>query len=489
MDAFAVYRDIQARTGGQFLIGVVGPVRTGKSTFIRRFLEVLALPAMEENTKAEMRDQLPLSGSGTLITTVEPKFIPKEAVEIQLGEDILIRLRLIDCVGFLVPEATGNMENEKERMVKTPWFEEAIPFHQAAEIGTRKVIAEHSTLGLLVTTDGSFGELPRENFAEAEARTVEELKKQGKPFLILVNSVKPYKDETQKLARELSEKYGASALAVNCDQLRADDVVKILECLLYEFPIRQVEFYIPKWVELLPPEHPVKAELIGKVRELTEGLKYIRDVRRDTVKLNSEYVKNASLMQVDLASGIVRVQVEMKEKYYYQMVSEMTGVAIQGEYDLMRALKELSAMKNEYARVQNAMEAVRGSGYGVVIPEKEEIVLDDPVVIRQGSKFGVKIRSTSPSIHMIKANIETEIAPIVGTEQQAEDLIAYIRESGRQEDGIWKTNIFGKSVEQLVEDGIRTKIAQITEESQVKLQESMQKIVNDSRGGMVCIII
>ena len=489
MDAFAVYRDIQARTGGQFLIGVVGPVRTGKSTFIRRFLEVLALPAMEENTKAEMRDQLPLSGSGTLITTVEPKFIPKEAVEIQLGEDILIRLRLIDCVGFLVPEATGNMENEKERMVKTPWFEEAIPFHQAAEIGTRKVIAEHSTLGLLVTTDGSFGELPRENFAEAEARTVEELKKQGKPFLIQVNSVKPYKDETQKLARELSEKYGASALAVNCDQLRADDVVKILECLLYEFPIRQVEFYIPKWVELLPPEHPVKAELIGKVRELTEGLKYIRDVRRDTVKLNSEYVKNASLMQVDLASGIVRVQVEMKEKYYYQMVSEMTGVAIQGEYDLMRALKELSAMKNEYARVQNAMEAVRGSGYGVVIPEKEEIVLDDPVVIRQGSKFGVKIRSTSPSIHMIKANIETEIAPIVGTEQQAEDLIAYIRESGRQEDGIWKTNIFGKSVEQLVEDGIRTKIAQITEESQVKLQESMQKIVNDSRGGMVCIII
>ncbi len=489
MDAFAVYRDIQARTGGQFLIGVVGPVRTGKSTFIRRFLEVLALPAMEENTKAEMRDQLPLSGSGTLITTVEPKFIPKEAVEIQLGEDILIRLRLIDCVGFLVPEATGNMENEKERMVKTPWFEEAIPFHQAAEIGTRKVIAEHSTLGLLVTTDGSFGELPRENFAEAEARTVEELKKQGKPFLILVNSVKPYKDETQKLARELSEKYGASALAVNCDQLRADDVVKILECLLYEFPIRQVEFYIPKWVELLPPEHPVKAELIGKVRELTGSLKYIRDVRRDTVKLNSEYVKNASLMQVDLASGIVRVQVEMQEKYYYQMVSEMTGVAIQGEYDLMRALKELSAMKNEYARVQNAMEAVRGSGYGVVIPEKEEIVLDDPVVIRQGSKFGVKIRSTSPSIHMIKANIETEIAPIVGTEQQAEDLIAYIRESGRQEDGIWKTNIFGKSVEQLVEDGIRTKIAQITEESQVKLQESMQKIVNDSRGGMVCIII
>lgn len=489
MDAFAVYRDIQARTKGQFLIGVVGPVRTGKSTFIRRFLEVLALPAMEEHTKAEVRDQLPLSGSGTLITTVEPKFIPKEAVEISLGENIPIRLRLIDCVGFLVPDATGNMENEKERMVKTPWFEEAIPFHEAAEIGTRKVISEHSTLGIIVTTDGSFGEIPRENFTEAETRTVEELKKQGKPFLILVNSVKPYKEETQKLTRELSEKYGASALAVNCDQLRGDDIVRILECLLYEFPLRQMEFYIPKWVELLPLQDPLKAELLEKIRELTAELKYIRDVRKETIQLESEYVKTVSLLQVDLSSGVVKVQVEMKEKYYYSMVSEMTGVSIQGEYDLMRALKELSAMKTEYARVQNAMESVRGSGYGVVIPEKEEIVLDDPVVIRQGSKFGVKIRSTSPSIHMIKANIETEIAPIVGTEQQAEDLIAYIRESGRQKDGIWKTNIFGKSVEQLVEDGIRTKIAQITEESQVKLQESMQKIVNDSRGGMVCIII
>ncbi|HIS79878.1 MAG TPA: stage IV sporulation protein A [Candidatus Scatomonas merdavium] len=489
MDAFAVYKDIQARTKGQFLIGVVGPVRTGKSTFIRRFLEVLALPAMEEGDRAEMRDQLPLSGSGTLITTVEPKFIPKEAVQLNLGEDIPIWLRLIDCVGFLVPDATGNMENEKERMVKTPWFEEAIPFHQAAEIGTGKVISEHSTLGLVVTTDGSFGDIPRENFVEAEARTVEELKKQGKPFLILVNSQKPYKDETQKLTRELSEKYGATALAVNCDQLRADDIVKILECLLYEFPIRQIEFYIPKWVELLPMDDPVKAELLERIRELTAGLKYIRDVRKNTVKLECEYVKSTSVTQIDLASGEVRVRVEMKEKYYYRMVSDMTGVDIQGEYDLMRALRELSSMKKEYVRVQKAVESVRGCGYGVVIPEKEEITLDDPVVIRQGNKFGVKIRSASPSIHMIKANIETEIAPIVGTEQQAEELIAYIRESGRQEGGIWETNIFGKSVEQLVEDGIRTKIAQITEDSQVKLQESMQKIVNDSRGGIVCIII
>ena len=340
-----------------------------------------------------------------------------------------------------------------------------------------------------MTTDGSFGEIPRNNFLDAEAKTVAELKKQGKPFLILVNSQKPYKDETQKLTKELSEKYGASALAVNCDQLRADDIVKILECMLYEFPIRQIEFYIPKWVELLPQSDPLKSDLLTKVRELTAGLKYIRDIRRDAIRLESEYVKSTTVMQVDLASGEVRIQVEMKEKYYYHMVSEMTGVPIQGEYDLMHALKELSSMKDEYAKVQNAMESVRGCGYGVVIPEKDEITLDEPVVIRQGNKFGVKIKSTSPSIHMIKANIETEIAPIVGSEKQAEDLIAYIRESARQDEGVWKTNIFGKSVEQLVEDGIRTKIAQITEDSQVKLQESMQKIVNDSRGGMVCIII
>lgn len=267
------------------------------------------------------------------------------------------------------------MENEKERMVKTPWFEEAIPFHEAAEIGTRKVISEHSTLGIIVTTDGSFGEIPRENFTEAETRTVEELKKQGKPFLILVNSVKPYKEETQKLTRELSEKYGASALAVNCDQLRGDDIVRILECLLYEFPLRQMEFYIPKWVELLPLQDPLKAELLEKIRELTAELKYIRDVRKETIQLESEYVKTVSLLQVDLSSGVVKVQVEMKEKYYCSMVSEMTGVSIQGEYDLMRALKELSAMKTEYARVQNAMESVRGSGYGVVIPEKRRLFL------------------------------------------------------------------------------------------------------------------
>lgn len=489
MEPFAVYRDIQARTDGQFLVGVVGPVRTGKSTFIRRFMELLALPAMDEQTGAEVRDQLPLSGSGKTITTVEPKFIPREAVDVTLGEDIPVKLRLIDCVGFMVPDAAGNMENERERMVKTPWFDREIPFHQAAEIGTQKVIQEHSTIGLVVTTDGSFGEIPRGNFEESEARTVQELKKQGKPFLILVNSQRPYREETVKLTLKLQEKYQAAVMAVNCEQLRKEDIVRILEKILYEFPVSQVEFYIPKWVELLPVSHYLKAELLQQIRAIMGKLSCIRDMKNENLQVDSEYVKGVSLEQVNLADGVVKARMDIREQYYYQVMSELTGVSITGEYQLIHTLKELSGMRNEYVKVQRAIESVRGTGYGVVIPEKNEITLEDPVVIRQGSKFGVKIKSASPSIHMIKANIETEIAPIVGSQEQAEDLISFIRENAREDGGIWKTNIFGKSIEQLVEDGIRTKIAQISEESQVKLQDTMQKIVNDSKGGMICIII
>lgn len=409
MDAFAVYKDIQARTNGQFLVGVVGPVRTGKSTFVRRFLEVLALPAMEERAQSEIRDQLPQSGSGKMITTVEPKFIPKEAMDVVLGEDVKVKLRLIDCVGFLVPDALGNMENEKERMVKTPWFEEAVPFRQAAEVGTKRVISEHSTIGILVTTDGSIGEIPRENYLGAEERTVTELKQQGKPYLILLNTVKPYGEEAVKLSQEISKKYQADCIPVNCDQLRKDDIIKILEHILYEFPVRQVEFYIPKWVELLPLSNPLKKQLVEKVKEMTGQIQYIRDVTRTAVQLESEYVKESTLTNLDLASGVVKVRIDMKEKYYYEMMSELTGVSIEGEYDLMHTLKDLAQMKEEYVKVQNALESVRGCGYGVVIPEKEEITMEEPMVIRQGNKFGVKIKSTSPSIHMIKANIETEL--------------------------------------------------------------------------------
>ena len=489
MDAYSVYRDIQKRTKGQFLIGVVGPVRTGKSTLIRRFLEVLALPYLSEKEQAEVRDALPLSGEGKTITTVEPKFVPKDAVELQLGEGDPIRLRLIDCVGFLVPDAAGNLENEKERMVKTPWSEQAIPFREAAEIGTKKVIAEHSTIGLMVTCDGSFGELPRENFLQAEERTVAELKKQGKPFLILVNAKKPYREETQRQVKELETKFGVAAMAVNCDQLRKEDILHMLEKVLYEFPLQQMEFYIPKWVEMLPNDHELKLKLLEQIREQMKKLLHIKNITRESVQLTAPFVQDVLLEEVSLSSGKVRIRIQIRDEYYYRMLSEMSGIQMETEYDLIHTMKELAAMKEQYVKVQAALESVRESGYGVVVPELGEIQIEEPSVIRQGSKYGVRIKSKSPSIHMIKANIETEIAPIVGTEQQAKDLIQYIGESGQRGESIWETNIFGKSIEQLVQDGIRSKIASIGEESQSKLQDTMQKIVNDSKGGMVCIII
>ena len=489
MENFQVYRDIQARTGGDIYIGVVGPVRTGKSTFIRRFMELVALPALSEGKRAELQDELPLSGAGKMITTVEPKFIPKEAVEVSIGENQKIRVKLIDCVGFLVKDVSGNVEEGRERMVKTPWQEKAIPFHDAARIGTEKVISQHSTIGIVVTTDGSFGEIPRENFIPAEEQTIKELKVQGKPFLILVNSQTPYSEETGKTVKHLEEKFGVSVLAVNCEQLRKEDVTRILEKILYEFPVSEIELFVPRWVEMLSPEHEVKAALLNEIREKMTKLTHVRDVSRESVYLESPYVEDTLLEQVSLSDGKVRIRIAVKDIYYYQMLSEMSGISMESEYELIQTIKELAGMKEQFVKVQAALEAVKGTGYGVVVPELSEITIEEPEVIRQGNKFGVKIRSKSPSIHMIRAGIETEIAPIVGTEQQAEDLIKYIKESPERGESIWETNIFGKSIQQLVEDGIRNKLAMISEESQVKLQDTMKKIVNDSKGGLVCIII
>ena len=432
MDTYNIYKDIQARTNGEIYIGVVGPVRTGKSTFVRRFMELAVLPNMEENQRKEVRDQLPLSGSGKLITTVEPKFIPKEAARIQIGEEVDAKIRLIDCVGFLVPDAGGNMEDGKERMVKTPWFGYEIPFHQAAETGTRKVIEEHSSIGIVLTCDGSFGDIPRENFIDSEEKTIAELKKAGKPFLVLINSQKPYKEETLNLAEELRKKYEVSVLSVNCEQLRKDDVSRILEKILYEFPIVQMEFYIPKWVEMLPFDHYLKERLLLEIKALMGKTRYVKDISREPFLLDCEYVRKMTPEKIDLSTGKVRIRVDMDEVWYYTILSEMTGVEISDEYELIHTMQELAKMKEEYVKVQGAISSVRGKGYGVVTPDQSEIKLEEPVVIKQGSKYGVKIKSVSPSIHMIRANIETEIAPIVGSEEQAKDLISYIKGS---EDG------------------------------------------------------
>ena len=489
MDTYNIYKDIQARTRGEIYIGVVGPVRTGKSTFVRRFMELAALPNMEENQQKEVRDQLPLSGSGKLITTVEPKFIPKEAAKIQIAEGLEAKIRLIDCVGYMVPEAAGNIEEGKERMVKTPWYAQEIPFHQAAETGTKKVIEEHSNIGLVVTCDGSFGEIPRKNYIESEEKTVAQLKRAGKPFLILLNSQKPYKEETLELAEELKKKYQAGVISVNCEQLRNDDVTRILERVLYEFPIVQMEFYIPKWVEMLSSEHYLKEELISCVQQMMGTMHYIKDVTKDRLEFESQYVKGLFLETLDLSSGKIKIRIDMDDSWYYAILSEMTGVDISDEYELIHMMQELSKMRGEYLKVKDAIESVQAKGYGVVTPDKTEIRLEEPIIIKQGNKYGVKIKSISPSIHLIRANIETEIAPIVGSEEQAKDLIAYIKSNNSGEESIWQTNIFGKSIGQLVEDGIHRKLIQISDESQVKLQDTMQKIVNDSKGGLVCIII
>ena len=489
MDTYNIYKDIQARTRGEIYIGVVGPVRTGKSTFVRRFMELAALPNMEENQQKEVRDQLPLSGSGKLITTVEPKFIPKEAAKIQIAEGLEAKIRLIDCVGYMVPEAAGNIEEGKERMVKTPWYAQEIPFHQAAETGTKKVIEEHSNIGLVVTCDGSFGEIPRKNYIESEEKTVAQLKRAGKPFLILLNSQKPYKEETLELAEELKKKYQAGVISVNCEQLRNDDVTRILEKVLYEFPIVQMEFYIPKWVEMLSSEHYLKEELISCVQQMMQTMHYIKDVTKDRLEFESQYVKGLFLETLDLSSGKIKIRIDMDDSWYYAILSEMTGVDISDEYELIHMMQELSKMRGEYLKVKDAIESVQAKGYGVVTPDKTEIRLEEPIIIKQGNKYGVKIKSISPSIHLIRANIETEIAPIVGSEEQAKDLIAYIKSNNSGEESIWQTNIFGKSIGQLVEDGIHRKLIQISDESQVKLQDTMQKIVNDSKGGLVWIII
>lgn len=490
MDNFNVYKDIQSRTGGEIYLGIVGPVRTGKSTFIKRFMDLMVLPYMkDEHAKKRAQDELPQSAGGRTVTTTEPKFIPKEAAEVTLNEDIKTNIRLIDCVGYMVEGAAGHMEEDEERMVKTPWFDYEIPFTKAAEIGTKKVINDHSTIGIVITTDGSFGDLPRESYVAAEERTILELKQLQKPFIVLVNSERPHSEGAKQMAADISEKYEVTAIPISCEQLKKEDVYDVMEKILYEFPISKIEFYMQKWVELLPDTHKMKQCIIENIRELLCSYSCMKDIIKTPIIMPCEYIKRSKIDMIDMADGTVKIVLDVDDAYYYEMISEMLGEHITSEYHLLRVIKNMSKMKNEYMKVLDAMQAVRYKGYGVVTPNREEITLQQPEVIKHGNKYGVKIKAESPSIHMIRANIETEIAPIVGTEEQAKDLIRYIADAGAVENGIWETNIFGKTVEQLVNDGITGKIAMIGEESQVKLQETMQKIVNDSNGGIVCIII
>jgi stage IV sporulation protein A len=488
---YDVYNDIQARTGGEIYIGVVGPVRTGKSTFIKRFMDLLVIPGIEDvHSRERAIDELPQAAAGRTIMTTEPKFIPKEAATITFDDDTKVKIRLIDCVGYMVDGASGHIENQHERMVRTPWFDHEIPFTQAAEIGTKKVINDHSTIGIVVTTDGSFGELSRANYKLPEERTINELKHLGKPFIVLLNTNKPYSNETLQIAEEMQEEYNVPVLPVNAEQLRKEDITRIMENILSTFPITEVDFYMPKWAEMLPSEHWLKKDLVASIKDLFRNITQMKDTKVSTLESDSQYVRRFKVDKINMPDGVVSVNVDFDDMYYYQILSDLIGVPINGEYQLIATLKEMANKKSEYEKVSYAADQVRQKGYGIVSPMKNEVTIDEPEIMKHGNKYGVKIKATAPSIHMIKADIMTEVAPIVGSEEQAKDLINYINANAKENpEGIWETNIFGKTIRQLVDDGINTKINKLTDESQLKLQDTMQRIINDSNGGLICIII
>ncbi len=489
-----IYKDIEGRTGGEIYIGVVGPVRTGKSTFIKRFMDLLVIPNMEDvHNRERTKDELPQSAAGRTVMTTEPKFIPKEAANVMLSGNTSVKVRLIDCVGYMVDGATGHIENDAERMVKTPWFDYEIPFSKAAEIGTKKVINDHSTIGIVVTTDGTFGELAREQYIDAEEKTIGELKSLNKPFVVLLNSSRPDDDKTIALANEMRQKYNVTVMPVNCNLLKKEDINRILNGVLMEFPISEIMFYMPSYAELLNIDHSIKSSIVDIAKYILARGRYMRDFEdgdfRECISENP-YIENVSISERDLATGIVKIQIKLFDKYYYEVLSEYTGQNITNEFELVSTIRNLAARKDEFDRVATALEQVNAKGYGVVLPGRDEIVMDEPEVIKNGAKYGVKIKAEAPSIHLIKANVQTELAPIVGDEMQAKDLMNFIKENGKNgTEGIWNTNIFGKTIEQTVTDGIRMKIEKLSDETQTKMQETLQKITNDSKGGVICIII
>jgi len=492
MEGFDMYRDIAERTGGDIYIGIVGPVRTGKSTFIKRFMDLLVIPGIENTYSRERaRDELPQSAAGRAIMTTEPKFVPNEAVTLSLDENASFRVRLIDCVGYLVPGASGHLDGEGPRMVSTPWSADKLPFAEAAEIGTKKVITDHSTIGIVVTTDGSIADIPRESYTEAETRVVSELKSLHKPFVMLLNTTRPYAAETDELRKELSAKHEVPVLAVNCAQLKTEDLNAIMESMLYEFPVREVRLSMPKWVETLPMTHWVKQSLIKTVKELARGVSKLRDMKGCVGALEeNEHIKKAYLEKIVLGEGAADAELALAEDLFYRVLSETTGMDIGGEYQLISTIKVLAEAKREYDKIRFALEEVKHKGYGIVTPAIEEMKLAEPQIVKHGSRYGVKLRASAPSLHIIKADIETEISPIVGTEKQSEELIAYFNAQMAEDAAkLWELNMFGKSMHDMVREGLQSKLYRMPEDAQMKLQETLQKIINEGNGGLICILL
>ena len=488
----SIYQEIASRTGGDIYLGVVGPVRSGKSTFIKRFMETLVLPNMAGDFRRERAmDELPQSAAGKTIMTTEPKFIPEDAVRIELEDHTSMNVRLIDCVGYIVPSVLGYIENELPSMVKTPWFEAEIPFNMAAEVGTRKVITEHSTVGIVVTTDGSISDIPREEYAEAEERVVQELQELGKPFIVLLNCLHPEQASAKQLAKSLSEQYGVPVLPTNCLDLEEEEIQTFLKELLFSFPIRELAVELPSWLCALPVDHWLREAVFGAVRNGAMSLTHLREVPKLCEVLSScDYVRQSAVSSLDPGFGGGVVTVSLQESLLYQILAEQTGISISGEADLLPLLKEFASMKKEYERYKSALDEVEATGYGIVLPTQDELSVEEPEIVRQGGKYGVRLRAQAPSIHMVKCTINTEVSPIVGSESQGEDLVLYLmKEFEENPKKIWESNIFGKSLHDLVNEGLHNKLYRMPMDARMKLQETIERIINDGCNGLICVIL
>ncbi len=488
----SIYNDIAARTGGDIYIGVVGPVRTGKSTFIKKFMDTVVLPNMDDDAVRERTvDELPQSSAGRTIMTTEPKFVPENAVRVTLPDNASFNVRLIDCVGYVVPASLGYIEGEQPRMVRTPWYENEIPFDMAAEIGTKKVITEHSTIGLVITTDGSISDIPREEYESAEKKVIDELSELNKPFVVLLNCVNPQSDSAQSLAATLSARYRVPVMAVNCLDLTRQEIQEIITQILFEFPVKEIGIDIPLWLAGLPVEHWLRSEVYKSITASLDGVDYVRDIASMTDLLTQcEHIDDVRIDSMDLSVGSARLKIAIDGELFYKIIREQTGLEITDERELLNCLKELAGVKKEYSRIKSALDEVQTTGYGIVMPTIEELTLEEPEIVKQGGRYGVRLCASAPSIHLLRADIKTEVAPVVGSESQSEELVRYLLDGFEDDPGkIWESNIFGKSLNELVNEGLRNKLYHMPTDARMKFQETLERVINEGCNGLLCIIL